>query len=156
MKLTIFGATGGTGKLLVEQALAAGHEVVAFVRNPAKLMIKHERLTIVQGELADQAAVERAVQGAEAVISALGPRPGEAGRKPLTRGTQNILAAMQKYGERRLVLSLTPSAADPNDSPDFKFKFLVTLLRLTLRASYEEIVSVASVVRASAVFVQWD
>jgi uncharacterized protein YbjT (DUF2867 family) len=49
MKLTIFGTTGGTGKLLVEQALAAGHEVVAFVRDPSKLTTKHERLTFVVG-----------------------------------------------------------------------------------------------------------
>jgi putative NADH-flavin reductase len=54
MKLSIFGATGGTGKQLVEQALVAGNEVVAYVRNPSKLNMKHEHLTIVQGELSDQ------------------------------------------------------------------------------------------------------
>ncbi len=71
MKLAIFGATGGAGKQLVEQALAAGNQVVAFVRNPSKLDTRHERLTIMQGELADQAAIERAVSGADAVISRL-------------------------------------------------------------------------------------
>lgn len=47
MKITIFGATGGTGKQLVEQALEAGNEVVAFCRNPSKLNMRHEHLTIV-------------------------------------------------------------------------------------------------------------
>jgi uncharacterized protein YbjT (DUF2867 family) len=61
MKLTVFGATGGTGKQLVEQALAAGNKVVAFARNPSKLTIKNEHLTVVQGELSDQALIEKAV-----------------------------------------------------------------------------------------------
>ena len=51
MKITVFGATGGTGRQLVEQALAAGDEVVAYVRNPSKLNITHEHLKVIQGEL---------------------------------------------------------------------------------------------------------
>ncbi|MCL5996176.1 MAG: SDR family oxidoreductase [Chloroflexi bacterium] len=148
MNLIVFGATGGTGKQLVEQALAAGNQVVAFVRNPSKLTTRHEHLTIVQGDLADQAAVERAIKGADAVISTLGPR-GDSSNKPITRGTQNILAAMRKHGVRRFVLCATPSASDPNDGPDFKFKAMVTLVKLTMRPAYEEIVNVAAVVRAS-------
>jgi len=148
MKITIFGATGGTGKQLVEQALEAGNEVTAFVRNPSKLNTKHERLTIVQGELTDQAMIERAVNGADAVISVLGPR-GDSKNKPITRGTQNILAAMKKQGVRRLIISSTPSVKDPNDLPDFKFKALVTLVKLTMHAAYEEITSVAETVRMS-------
>src|SRR5712692_4242779 len=139
MKLTIFGTTGGTGKLLVEQALAAGHEVVAFVRNPSKLTTKHERLTIVSGDVTDQASVERAVAGAEAVISVLGSRANTQGN-PITRGTQNILAAMKKHNVRRFVLSSTASASDPNDSPDFRFKFVVGLVRRMIPAAYEDIV----------------
>jgi uncharacterized protein YbjT (DUF2867 family) len=148
MRLTIFGATGGAGRQLVEQALAAGHQVVAFVRNPSKLATRHERLTIVQGELADQAAIERAVSGADAVISVLGPRGGSEG-KPITRGMQNILAAMKQQDVRRLIISSTPSASDPNDLPDPKFRALVALVRLTMRAAYEEIVGVAEAVRKS-------
>jgi putative NADH-flavin reductase len=59
MRLTILGATGGTGKQLVEQALAAGNQVVAYVRNSSKLNMKHENLTIMQGELTDQAIIEQ-------------------------------------------------------------------------------------------------
>ena len=148
MKLAIFGATGGTGKQLVEQALAGGNQVVAFVRNLSKLNVRHEHLTIVRGELADQAMIERAVSGADAVISVLGPRGGSE-NKPITRGTQNILAAMKKQGVRRLIISSTPSASDPNDLADFKFRVLVTLVKLTMRPAYEEIVSVAETVRRS-------
>jgi putative NADH-flavin reductase len=87
MKLTIFGATGGTGKQLIEQALAAGNEVVAFARTPSKINTSHEHLAIVRGELADPAAIERAIRGADAVISMLSPRPQEDLRRmPLTQG----------------------------------------------------------------------
>jgi putative NADH-flavin reductase len=71
MKLTIFGASGRTGTRLTEQALAAGHDVVAVMRNPAKLTLRHERLRIAHGDLTDAAAVEDAVRGADAVLAAL-------------------------------------------------------------------------------------
>ncbi|MGA9349425.1 MAG: SDR family oxidoreductase [Anaerolineae bacterium] len=148
MRLTIFGATGATGKHLTEQALAAGNQVVAYARNPSKLNIRQELLTIVQGELDDQAMIERAVSGADAVISVLGPRGGSK-NKPITRGMQNIIAAMKKQGVRRLIISSTLSAKDLNDLPEFRAKALVTLVRLMMHAAYEEIVNVAETVRAS-------
>jgi putative NADH-flavin reductase len=148
MKIAIFGATGKTGRELVEQALAARYQVVAYVRNPSKLNTKHENLTIVQGKLADQAIIERAVSAADAVISVLGPRGGSKG-KPITQGMQNIIEAMKKQGVRRLIISSTLSAKDPNDLPDFKAKALVNLVKLTMHAAYEEIVSVADTVRKS-------
>jgi len=148
MRITIFGATGGTGKQLVEQTLAVGYQVVAYVRNPSKLNTRHENLTIVQGDLADQVMIERAISGADAVISVLGPR-GDSKIKPITRGMQNIIEAMKKQGVRRLIISSTLSAKDPNDLPDFKAKALVNLVKLTMHAAYEEIVSVADTVRKS-------
>lgn len=75
MKLLIFGATGGTGRQLVEQALAQGHHVTAFVRDLAKISKKHENLRIVQGDMLRPESVEAAVAGHDAVISALGVRP---------------------------------------------------------------------------------
>lgn len=149
MKITIFGATGGAGKQLVEQALSAGDQVVAYARNPSKLnTIKHENLTIVQGELTDQAMIESAVSGTDAVISVLGPRGGSKS-KPLTRGTQNIVEAMQKKGVRRLIISSTASVSDPNDLPDRKVNALVNLVKRTMHDVYEEIISVAETVRKS-------
>lgn len=150
MKITIFGASGGTGRQLVQQALASGHEVTAFVRNPAKLNFQHECLRIVQGDVTDAAAVERAVDGASAVISALNTRPGAKGSS-ITQGTQNILAAMRKFGVRRLVFSAAPSARDPQDSPDLRFQLMIGLVRLIARSGYEDIVGSALAVRASNV-----
>lgn len=74
MKVLIFGATGGTGRALVAQALEQGHAVTAFARDPAKVQSKHPNLTVAQGNMLDPASVEAAVKGQDAVLSALGTR----------------------------------------------------------------------------------
>jgi putative NADH-flavin reductase len=148
MKLTIFGASGATGRQLIGQALAAGNQVVAYARNPAKILTNQAGLTVVQGELSNAAAIGRAILGADAVLSVLGPRLGEELRsQPLTHGMQAILTAMQISGVRRLVISSTPSAADPNDLPDLQFKLLIAIIKSSMRPAYEEIVNVARLVR---------
>ena len=147
-RITVFGATGGTGKQLVEQALAAGYEVVAYARDPSKLDINHERLTVVPGELSDQASIENAIRGADAVLSTLGPR-GRSRDKPITRGMQNIIATMKKQNVRRLIITSTLSAEDPNDKPDLRTGAMVNLVEITMNAAYEDIVSVAEMTRTS-------
>jgi putative NADH-flavin reductase len=130
MKLTIFGATGRTGIPLVQQALAAGHSVTALARTPEKLSITHDQLTVVQGDATDPAAVERAVAGAEAVLSALGQTKG-APKDMQTVATRNIVAAMQQHGVRRLV-SLTGAGVDaPQDQPKL-INHLITFALKTL------------------------
>ena len=148
MKITIFGSTGGTGRQLVEQALGAGDEVVAFVRDASKLERWHGRLTVIQGELNDKEGIERAVGSADAVISVLGPRGGSKGRLIMV-GTQNIIAAMKEQGVRRLIISSTASARDPNDRPELRFKIMIGMVKLFIRAAYEDIVSTAEAVRKS-------
>ncbi|MFI5259169.1 MAG: NAD(P)-dependent oxidoreductase [Candidatus Limnocylindrales bacterium] len=152
MRLTVFGATGRTGRPIVEQALAAGHEVVAFARDPAKLSIAHERLTAVQGDATDPSAVERAVEGADAVISVMATSGSQriARTGPLTRGTQNILAAMEKYGVRRLVISSgAPAASDPQDVPDLRFTLLAAAVRLLAPASLADTTGSVRATKAS-------
>ena len=72
MRLLILGATGPTGRNLLEQALAAGHEVTALVRNPARLTMTQARLASVIGDATDLRALESAMTGQEAIVSALG------------------------------------------------------------------------------------
>ena len=127
MKLIIFGATGRTGIHLVEQALAAGHDVVAFIRNPAKLDLRHDRLRVAQGELTDAVAVEDVVRGADAVLATLTPQiVGGSKDMPVAVGTRNIVAAMRTHGVRRLVFSWGPSILIPRNP----------LMRAVSRASY--------------------
>ncbi len=116
MKLAIFGATGRTGKPLVRQALEAGYEVVVLVRTPAKMPLQHDRLTVVQGDSIKASNVEKVVQGADAVISVLG-QSKDSPKDLQTVSTRNIIAAMQKFGVKRLV-SLTGAGVDaPQDRP---------------------------------------
>jgi nucleoside-diphosphate-sugar epimerase len=75
MKLLVLGATGGTGRKLVEQALAQGHLVTAFVRNPTKLPITHQNLRVTQGDALRDDTVQPAVAGQDAVLCTLGIRP---------------------------------------------------------------------------------
>src|SRR5260370_2118348 len=72
MKLTIIAATGGVGRELLQQAVAAGHDVTAVVRNPAKLS-RPVRAITTDLTAPDQVALESAVAGADAVLSGLGP-----------------------------------------------------------------------------------
>jgi putative NADH-flavin reductase len=116
MKLTIFGASGRTGKPLVEQALAAGYDVTAFVRDPAKLGITHERLTVMQGNAMDAADVERAIAGADVVLSALGPVK-DSPQGTQTKATEHIVVAMQKHGVKRLISLTGGGVSAPEDQP---------------------------------------
>src|SRR5262245_7841906 len=102
MKLTIFAATGGIGRQILEQAVAAGHDVTAVVRNPKKLS---REVSIVTADLAapDPAALKSALEGADAVLSGLGPRSNaEAGIA--AQGTRAIVQAMQATDVRRIVI----------------------------------------------------
>jgi len=103
MRLLIIGATGGTGRELVEQALERGHQVTAFVRTPARLRLAHERLTVVRGDVLDRSSVEAAVRGHDAVLSALGHKRWFYPTRILSAGTANILGAMEACGVRRFV-----------------------------------------------------
>lgn len=74
MKLLVFGATGGTGRQLVQQALQQGHVVTAFARNPRKMHLAHPNLRVVRGDILHPDSVETAVAGQDAALSALGVR----------------------------------------------------------------------------------
>src|SRR5205085_6886257 len=123
LRVAVFGASGNIGRHVVNQLLAAGHSVTAYVRNPAKLTTTHPNLTVIQGELDDPTGVARAVEGADAVISALGPtlRRGATGT-PITEGTRTIISAMKAAGVRRFIGLATPSVADRRDHPTLKAK----------------------------------
>jgi putative NADH-flavin reductase len=122
MKLTIFAATGGIGRHLLDQAVSAGHDVTAVVRNPKNLAGQAGRVRIVTADLTapDPAVLASAVDGADAVLSALGPRNPRSEAGIASRGTRAIVAAMQATGVRRIVVvsaapvGTVPSPGRPN------------------------------------------
>ncbi|MCU0513281.1 MAG: SDR family oxidoreductase [Anaerolineae bacterium] len=150
MKLAIFGGSGKTGRHLVEQALQAGHEVVALVRNPARLNLQHERLHIVPGDILNAAQVAAAVQGVEAVVSVLGP-PNNRPEYTISQGMQHILHAMQQHGVQRLVISAGAGVPDEHDTPQFINHVISFVLRLVSRYVVEDMERVVALVRQSGV-----
>jgi putative NADH-flavin reductase len=114
MKLTIFAATGGVGRQLLRQAVAAGHDVTAVVRNPAKLAGEPVRVVTADLAAADPATLESAVRGADAVLSGLGPH-SNADAGIAAPGMAAIVAAMQATQVRRIVVvSAAPVATVPS------------------------------------------
>jgi uncharacterized protein YbjT (DUF2867 family) len=103
MRVLVLGATGATGRHLVEQALAQGHHVTALVRNPAKLHRRSPNLTVVPGDVTDPLAVERAVRFQDAVLCALGSSTPLRHDPTLVAGIANLVEAMERLQVKRLV-----------------------------------------------------
>jgi putative NADH-flavin reductase len=159
MHITVFGATGGTGTSLVRQALAAGHQVTAVVRDPARLAVTSDlgsvpvtgapvgplvtrpitehhtggaaappRLAVVTADVLDPAAIAPPVAGADAVISAIGPRGG--GPTTVSHDSATaIIAAMHATGARRLVTISGSIVTDDGD--DLLLRLVKPLVRRT-------------------------
>ena len=147
MKLTIFGATSATGKHLVNQALAAEHEVTAFVRDPGKLDISHNHLKVVSGDALNPSQVEEAVKGSEAVLSTLGPKGKPA--VMAAESTRNIVDAMEKHGVKRVVLASVAGIAVPQDQRGRNF--VDSLLKFFLKDVYNDRQNQLSVLESSNV-----
>lgn len=99
MNIAVLGAAGGTGTLVVQQALAAGHSVSALVRSPQKMIVSDPMLRIVQGDATDPASVASVLEGAEAVISTL-DAPGPV----IAAATRAILSVANREDGPRVVM----------------------------------------------------
>jgi putative NADH-flavin reductase len=103
MKLLIIGGTGGTGKELIKQALEQGHHLTTLVRNLDHIKISHPNLNVVMGNVLDFNKVQEVVKGQDAVLSALGHKKFFIKTSILSRGTKNIIEAMQKHNVNRFI-----------------------------------------------------
>jgi len=148
MRIIVFGASGGIGKHVVQQALEGGHQVTAFVRNPDKLSIEHPNLSIFQGDVMEAEKVEQATAKQEAVISTLGPtRPPVPGM--METAAKNIVNGMQKHGLKRLISTTGAGVRDPKDQPKLFDKFMKALLTLMARDVLLDSEANVSAIRAS-------
>ena len=106
MKVLIFGASGGTGRFLVQEGLASGYLVTAFVRNPLSITIENKSLVVLKGDVLNPKDVENAMDGVDVVISALGNKTSNALWKSntiISDGVKNIVSAMRKKEVKRLL-----------------------------------------------------
>jgi len=108
----IVGATGGTGRQLVLQALERGYLVTAFVRDPSRLEIEHPRLAVSRGDVLDRDSIDTAMRGQEAVLCALGHKRFLYPTRILSEGTLNILRAMRTHGVPRFVCETSLGIGD--------------------------------------------
>lgn len=150
INVTVFGATGQIGRLVVSNLLAADHDVTVYVRNPGKLGRRDPRLATISGELSNEVRIQQAVRGADAVISALGPllRRGSMGT-PVTDGTKNIVAAMRTEHVGRYIGLATPSVPDERDNPTLKAKILPVVAGLLFPNALTELVGMTTAVTQS-------
>jgi putative NADH-flavin reductase len=145
MKLIVFGATGGTGRQVVAQALTAGHAVTAVARHPDALAIQHDRLTVACGDVLHPATLAQPLAGQDAVVSALGVHS----RMPTTifsTGVGNIMQAMEAGGVRRLICI---SAAGLDPGPGLVRWIAKSILYRMLRHSYDDMRRMEALVKDS-------
>jgi putative NADH-flavin reductase len=144
MKIAIFGASGRTGILTVYQALDKGHQVTAFARKATSVTIHHKNLRLVQGDILEYEKVKQAVEGQDAIISALGVES----RKPttvLSEGTRNILHAMEECRVTRFIC-MSSAGILGNDAG---ILFGKIILPLFLRQVFKDKVRQMDIIRES-------
>lgn len=149
-RVTVFGASGAIGALVVERLVANGHPVTVYVRDPAKLAVLDPAVRVMVGPIADAGAIRAAIAGSAAVISALGPSmdPRTKGH-PLVAGTQHIVDGMLAEGVTRYVGMATPSVADPRDGSSLLGRVAPIAARTALPRAYRELVDLSAVVMES-------
>lgn len=103
MKIVIFGANGKTGTLLLDQALAEGHQVIAYVRRAGAIVQQHKNLKTVTGNLDDTVRLKEALTGADACISALGGASLTKHSQEIIDGIDRIVLLMEQEGVKRFI-----------------------------------------------------
>jgi uncharacterized protein YbjT (DUF2867 family) len=139
MNLTVLGAAGATGVQLVEQAIAAGHQVTALARSAENLTLTNPNLHVVQGDATDRAVVSQAMKGADAVISVLGARG-----PVIAEATRAVVAAAEQAGPDRIVMLSSFAVARDRLTPVNK---LVT--RMAMGSQIKDKAAGEEVLRAS-------
>ena len=138
MKILVSGATGNVGRLVVEQALARGHEVVALARKPQNLQLDHPNLTTGAVDILDAQTLKPWLQGVDAVISTIGIGTSKTPTTLYSAGTKNLLDAMQEHGVSRLVVISSEVAEHWARQGLFKLWVVLPLLQHFLGATYDD------------------
>lgn len=151
MNVTVFGATGAIGSLTVDELLGNGQTVTAHARNPSKIPDRWKgKVNVIIGEMTDKAKIDEAVDGSDAVISALGPSMDrKAQGTPLIDGTQNIVDAMRVHNVPRFVGHATPAVLDPHEKATFTTRLTTFMPRTFMPRAYEEITGMCRIIMES-------
>jgi putative NADH-flavin reductase len=149
MRLTVFGASGGTGVHVVRQALDAGHRVTAVVRDPVALTVRHEALEVRVADVTDSRALRPLLTGREAAISALGAR-GNAGAGIASTATRAIVEAAQDCGMRRfLAVSAAPVGPVPKGESLLIRAVILPLVSRLFQPQYDDLAVMENLIQDS-------
>jgi len=127
MKLVLFGATGNVGQRVAAEALRRGHEVVGVVRDPEAVQSPDARVRLVKGDATNADSVAKIARGADAVVSAISPRPNPRGlpAPSLEKNARALISGLRTAGVKRVLyvggassLEVAPGKALA-DQPDF-------------------------------------
>jgi len=138
LKLLVIGATRGAGREVARQGVAAGHAVTALARDPARVEVSHERLTVLRGDVLDPATLAPAMAGCDAVVSSLGVTSSF--RAPTTlysAGMQNIIQAMRAVGVTRLI-AVTAAPLGPNEGTTLPGRLVNKLMWAFINEVYSD------------------
>ncbi|KAK1229816.1 hypothetical protein PQX77_007119 [Marasmius sp. AFHP31] len=165
MRVLILGATGPVGlnltkeliqKLSLDRAEGKEHKIILFVRSPAKLpedVIFNPLVTVINAQLTDIQKLEEALEGVDAVLSALGPSvskgPFHPSGEPLAKAYEGVLGAMRKRGVKRLLALGTASITAPEDKSDARFAALVAGVATLARNAYKDVVAIGKTISAA-------
>lgn len=149
MKVVVIGATGGIGREVVSQSLAEGFEVTALARRPEAVAARSPRLRVVRGDALDAASIAPAVEGADAVVSALGVRSIGKPTTLYSEGVGNVVKAMKASGVSRLVCVGASGYVKNPEDPFFMRAVLKPVLCYVLRHPYADNLRMEEVVRGS-------
>ena len=152
MKITIFGATGQIGQLLVTQALEAGYDVTAYSRRSNALNIEHEKLQIVVGDLTDRGKLREAISGRDIILSALGPALSmkrQVSDLPIAEAHKAIISVMNEYGIKRFITLATPTISAKEDVKQLVTGLPSIMARILYPTGYAEMKAIESVIKNS-------
>jgi putative NADH-flavin reductase len=136
MRIAIFGGTGGTGQQVIEQALEAGHQVSALVRDPDRLSEASKLADIIVGDVLNTQNVAETISGAHAVVVSLGSR-SDSPENTVSQGTKNIITCMQDAGVKRLVVVTSLGVGDSKDQVPMAFKLVIKTVMRKIMADKE-------------------
>jgi uncharacterized protein YbjT (DUF2867 family) len=136
MRIAVFGGTGGTGRQVIEQALEAGHQVAALVRDPNRLSEAAKQADIFIGDVLNPQDVAETISGVHAVAVSLGSR-SDSPENTVSEGTKNIITCMQDAGVKRLVVVTSLGVGDSKDQVPMAFKLVMKTVMRKIMADKE-------------------
>jgi putative NADH-flavin reductase len=125
MKVVVFGASGKTGSLLIEEALASGNEVIAYVRTRESIKLVHPNLKIVSGQLNEKDKLKSVITGSDACISTLGGASLTKHSPEIIEGIDNIVTIMEEEKVKRFIYLSSYGAGDSRDYMPQPIRFLI-------------------------------